>query len=54
MLVLTRKIGERIHIGDKIVLVVVSIDGRRIKLGIEADKDIPVFRSELIKRKEQR
>lgn len=47
MLVLTRKIGERIVIGDNIVLTVIAIDGGRIRLGIEAPKEIPVHRKEV-------
>jgi carbon storage regulator len=48
MLVLTRKIGEKIQIGDDIILTVVSIDGRRIRLGIEAPRETPIFRAELL------
>ncbi len=46
MLVLTRKIGERIVIGDnlEIVLTVVATEGGRVKLGIQADPSIPVQR----------
>ena len=46
MLVLTRKVGERIEIGDeeKIVLTIVGTDGKRIKIGIEADPTVPVRR----------
>lgn len=48
MLVLTRKIGEKIMIGDDIVLTVVQIDRGKIRLGIEAPKSMPIVRSELI------
>ena len=47
MLVLTRKENEKIHIGDNIVLTVVSLRGDRVRLGIEAPKDVRVMRSEL-------
>jgi carbon storage regulator len=47
MLVLTRKLGEVIKIGDKIKVVVVSIDGGSVKLGIEAPEEIPVHREEV-------
>lgn len=48
MLVLSRKIGERITIGDNIRLTIIDIDRGKIRLGIEAPRDVPVFRSELI------
>jgi len=47
MLVLTRKLGEAIKIGDKIKVVVVAIDGGSIKLGVEAPEEIPVHRQEV-------
>jgi carbon storage regulator len=47
MLVLSRKIGEQIHIGDDIVLTVVEIKGGRVKLGLQAPLDCSIQRSEL-------
>ncbi len=47
MLVLTRKLGEVIRIGDQIEVVVVSVDGNSVKLGIEAPEEIPVYREEV-------
>ncbi|MFD2639000.1 carbon storage regulator CsrA [Piscibacillus salipiscarius] len=47
MLVLTRKIGESIQIGDDIEVKVVSVNGDQIKLGIEAPKHIDIHRSEI-------
>lgn len=47
MLVLSRKIGERIQIGKDVTLVVTKIIGNRVTLGIEAPKEIAVRRSEL-------
>jgi len=47
MLVLTRKLGEVIKIGDKIKIVVVSVEGGGVKLGIEAPPEIPVHREEV-------
>lgn len=47
MLVLSRKLGEKIVIGDNIVLTVVKIDRNQIRLGIEAPTDVPVFREEI-------
>lgn len=50
MLVLTRKEGEQIRIGDDIVITVVRTGGDKIRLGIEAPVDKVVLRSELKKR----
>lgn len=47
MLVLSRKKGESIMIGDQIELKVVSIDGDQVKLGIVAPKNVRVHRSEI-------
>ena len=50
MLVLTRKLGESIRIGDNIVVIIVDLDGRHVKLGIEAPKSISVNREEIYDR----
>ncbi len=47
MLVLSRKLGEKIMIGDNIVLTVVKIDRNQIRLGIQAPSDVPVYREEI-------
>ena len=47
MLVLSRKLGEEIHIGANISVVVTQIEGGRVKIGIAAPKSIPVLRGEL-------
>ncbi len=55
MLVLSRKKNEVIIIGDNIVVTVVDIRGDKVRLGIEAPKDVPVHRREIydaIKRSE--
>lgn len=48
MLVLTRKVGESIAIGDGITLTVVKIDGNRVRLGIEAPRDVSIRREEML------
>ena len=48
MLVLSRKLGEKICIGENICITVVDIDRGKIRLGIEAPRDVPVFRQELL------
>jgi flagellar assembly factor FliW len=50
VLILTRKIGESIMVGDNIRLVVLDIRGRQIRLGIEAPMDIVVLREEIAQR----
>jgi flagellar assembly factor FliW len=50
MLILTRKIGESILVGDNIRLVVLEIRGRQIRLGVEAPADIVVLREEIAQR----
>ena len=47
MLVLSRKPGEKIHIGTGITITVVEVKGNKIRLGIEAPDDVPVFRAEI-------
>ena len=48
MLVLSRKLGEKIYIGENICITVVDIDRGKIRLGIEAPRDIPIYRQELL------
>jgi carbon storage regulator len=48
MLVLSRKLGEKIYIGDNICITVVDIDRGKIRLGIEAPRSVPIFRQELL------
>ncbi|TFH02287.1 MAG: carbon storage regulator CsrA [Calditrichales bacterium] len=47
MLVLTRKLGESITIGDNVKVMIVDIDGNQVKLGIQAPRDIDIYREEL-------
>jgi carbon storage regulator len=49
MLVLTRRPGERIVIDDRITVTVLEVQGNRIRLGIEAPKEIPILREELVR-----
>ncbi|MEE8423551.1 MAG: carbon storage regulator CsrA [Thermodesulfobacteriota bacterium] len=47
MLVLTRKSGESIRIGDDVRIVLLDIKGHQVRLGIEAPHDVPIHREEL-------
>ena len=49
MLVLTRKAGQKVMIGDTITVVVNKVEGNRVTLGIEAPKDVLILRGELEK-----
>ena len=49
MLVLSRKVGERILIGRDIAITVVRVTGGGVRLGIEAPPELPVVREELAK-----
>ena len=47
-MILQRKAGESLVIGDDITVRVISVDGTRVRLAIDAPGDIPILRSELI------
>lgn len=47
MLVLTRKVGESINIGDNIKITIINIDSGQVRLGIEAPKNVIVHREEI-------
>lgn len=50
MLILTRKHGETISIGDEITVTVMAVDENQIRLGIDAPRDVPVHRAEIAER----
>lgn len=50
MLVLSRRIGETLRIGDDIKVVVLAVSGNQIRLGIEAPRDVGVHREEVYAR----
>lgn len=47
MLVLTRKVGESIRINDNVCITVIEIDGRNVKIGVEAPRSIAIHREEV-------
>ena len=48
MLILTRRIGEQLLIGNDIKVVVLSIKGNQIRIGIDAPDDVKIMREELL------
>ena len=47
MLVLSRKQGEAIVVGDTITITILAVDGGRVKLGVVAPAEVPVHREEI-------
>ena len=47
MLILSRKLDEKVVIGDNIIITIVSVSGETVKLGIEAPRDVKVYRAEV-------
>lgn len=53
MLVLTRKLNERIRIGDDIEIVVLDLRHGNVRIGIQAPKEVRIVRTELIERESE-
>lgn len=48
MLILTRRIGETIHIGPDVTVTVIEVMGGQVRIGIEAPRDMVILREELL------
>jgi carbon storage regulator len=53
MLVLTRREGESIHIGDEITLTILETKGQQVRIGVAAPKDVLILREEVAKHDDQ-
>ena len=50
MLVLTRRIGEGIMIGDNVELKILDVSGEKVRVGIEAPREVDIYRTEVFER----
>jgi carbon storage regulator len=53
MLILTRRTGETLHIGDDVEVTVMAVNGSQVRIGIKAPRTVAVDREELAERKQR-
>jgi carbon storage regulator len=53
MLILTRRTGETLHIGDDVQVTVMAVNGSQVRIGIKAPRNISVDREEIAQRKQR-
>lgn len=50
MLILTRRVGETLTIGDEVTVTVLGVKGNQVRIGVKAPKDVAVHREEIFER----
>lgn len=50
MLILTRRVGETLMVGDEVTVTVLGVKGNQVRIGVNAPKDVPVHREEIYQR----
>ena len=53
MLILTRRVGETLMIGDEVTVTVLGVKGNQVRIGVNAPKDVSVHREEIYRRIEE-
>lgn len=53
MLILTRRVGETLVIGDDVTVTVLGVKGNQVRLGVNAPRDLPIHREEIYERIQQ-
>ena len=50
MLILTRRVGETVMIGDEVIITILGVKGNQVRIGVNAPKETPVHRLEIYQR----
>ncbi len=50
MLILTRRVGETLMIGDEVAVTILAVKGNQVRIGVDAPKEVAVHREEIYKR----